>query len=96
LIAAHGELDKAREGNHSRVAAMLVGFTAAARRAVRHYRRLEDGGIVDLRMALGLSAIPTREEIGLAVPDASQAEAEPTDPGIAENTPTRDENDDGN
>jgi hypothetical protein len=81
LVASHGELDAAREGSHSRVALMLVQFAAAARRAVRHYRRLEDAGIVNLRTALGMSATPTRDEIGQAVPDV--APVEPAAPGIA-------------
>lgn len=91
LVASHGELDKAREGGHSRVASMLVQFAAAARRAVRHYRRLEDAGMVNLRTALGMSATATREEIGTAVPDAvdtAEATAATTSPGIATDNPT--------
>lgn len=93
LTQLHAEMDDAQANRRALAQARVVHLAAAARRAARHYRRLLDGAVGELRVALGLPAIPTDADLTAdpeAVPDVPALPAVPDVPptGIADTTPT--------
>lgn len=84
LTQLHTEMDDAQANRHALAQARVVHLAAAARRAARHYRRLLDGAVAELRAALNLPAVPTASEL------PADLEAGPDVPptGIADPTPT--------